>query len=216
MSDSGRRFQSAPLTEARGDLAAKRQREADSLFQSAPLTEARGDVKAKPYLGSNGRFQSAPLTEARGDPSSRSTRRTSRKFQSAPLTEARGDLAKSLAQPIMQKFQSAPLTEARGDRQGAIQVDTGGGFNPLPSPKQGETLRLCCGGRQDSVSIRSPHRSKGRPRPVRLYLHLVEFQSAPLTEARGDIPGTTITQRRRCFNPLPSPKQGETRTKWSG
>ena len=87
------------------------------------------------------------------------------------------------------------------------------------------------------VSIRSPHRSKGRHvAPKRVVMSLALFQSAPLTEARGDMAirsrplrrlGVSIrsphrskgrrkmaTNRTRvpiCFNPLPSPKQGETR-----
>ena len=62
------------------------------------------------------------------------------------------------------------------------------GFNPLPSPKQGETDTANQGRPNQDVSIRSPHRSKGRP-------------------------GLRLLQNRCqiCFNPLPSPKQGETR-----
>ena len=37
------------------------------LFQSAPLTEARGDAGKSSVLDSIFWFQSAPLTEARGD-----------------------------------------------------------------------------------------------------------------------------------------------------
>ena len=94
-------------------------------------------------------------------------------------------------------------------------------FNPLPSPKQGETGLLARADRllpwpqQVSirsphrskgrhgrgvqlllnvdeplrVSIRSPHRSKGRPRGVQAFSRpsrMILFQSAPLTEARGD------------------------------
>ena len=62
-------------------------------------------------------------------------------------------------------------------------------FNPLPSPKQGETERRGFEATSRlAVSIRSPHRSKGR-RPL-----------------------TALKSRRACssFNPLPSPKQGET------
>ena len=89
-----------------------------------------------------------------------------------------------------------------------------GCFNPLPSPKQGET-----------------HKSVGSK-----LAKAVAFQSAPLTEARGDISAFLSKRRQRdvsirsphrskgrhacfdcgkvirgCFNPLPSPKQGETR-----
>ena len=37
------------------------------------------------------------------------------------------------------------------------------------------------------VSIRSPHRSKGRPLSLATYFNTGGFQSAPLTEARGDL-----------------------------
>ena len=134
------------------------------------------------------------------------------------------------------------------------------GFNPLPSPKQGETMpSRVVAAPASPVSIRSPHRSKGRRatanRPRRFLFVSIrsphrskgrqesswydssgdEFQSAPLTEARGDpiVPGhaklavvVSIRSPHRskgrrvhmvnvkaplsCFNPLPSPKQGET------
>ena len=155
-------------------------------------------------------------------------------------------------------------------------------FNPLPSPKQGETDFLerrrmtgCVSIRSPHrskgrrfraprsnaqgrvsirsphrskgrrflespifqalfVSIRSPHRSKGRPttpllcRSRRLFqsaplteargdksakapkICLPLFQSAPLTEARGDVRARCGASYVLCFNPLPSPKQGET------
>ena len=85
------------------------------------------------------------------------------------------------------------------------------------------------------VSIRSPHRSKGRPilTPPQRQGHRFQsaplteargdeaidvavtqpltFQSAPLTEARGDLSmGDVSTLDKWSFNPLPSPKQGET------
>ena len=60
-------------------------------------------------------------------------------------------------------------------------------FNPLPSPKQGETCAIANLYLTLNVSIRSPHRSKGRP------------------QSYGDYDGLL-----RGFNPLPSPKQGET------
>ena len=86
----GSLFQSAPLTEARGDSEMNRRLIGWLLFQSAPLTEARGDIipaskllsilvsirsphRSKGRLLSCGGsgdtvlFQSAPLTEARGD-----------------------------------------------------------------------------------------------------------------------------------------------------
>ena len=84
------------------------------------------------------------------------------------------------------------------------------GFNPLPSPKQGETRRWGKATGLIAVSIRSPHRSKGRRAGNRVLGHHLLFQSAPLTEARGDYPGWLAVLPDSCFNPLPSPKQGET------
>ena len=69
--------------------------------------------------------------------------RTINTFQSAPLTEARGDRATFLSGRRWKKFQSAPLTEARGDGRRASKRRGGTCFNPLPSPKQGETPRRC-------------------------------------------------------------------------
>ncbi len=60
-------FQSAPLTEARGDDIDDADRVVHVMFQSAPLTEARGDPTGLPAPVPPVTFQSAPLTEARGD-----------------------------------------------------------------------------------------------------------------------------------------------------
>ena len=86
----------------------------------------------------------------------------------------------------MMLFQSAPLTKARGDLRWAPAVSTVDRFNPLPSQKQGETRlndhpRLLL-----FVSIRSPHKSKGRHDGLERGGHEAKFQSAPLTKARGD------------------------------
>ena len=85
-------------------------------------------------------FQSAPLTKARGDIESELKLTTGHKFQSAPLTKARGDPDGGHERGCCILFQSAPLTKARGDLMvmGLIVVAF-------------------------SVSIRSPHKSKGRP-----------------------------------------------------
>ena len=109
-------------------------------------------------------FQSAPLTEARGDRirASHPLRRLS--FQSAPLTEARGDRMRRMPCGLTLEFQSAPLTEARGDR-----AQLSGALSTF------------------KVSIRSPHRSKGRLFGALRFARQNAFQSAPLTEARGDI-----------------------------
>ncbi len=70
------------------------------------------------------------------------------------------------------------------------------------------------------VSIRSPYRSKGRPVSAVAKSHAPAkkqsmFQSAPLTEARGEMNlfqslPNFLQYPYTCFNPLPLPKQGET------
>ena len=60
------------------------------------------------------------------------------------------------------------------------------------------------------VSIRSPHKSKGRHESRIGFADSYQFQSAPLTKARGDWMYRSIPLITRCFNPLPSQKQGET------
>ena len=59
------------------------------------------------------------------------------------------------------------------------------------------------------VSIRSPYRSKGRSAREFDYFVPCEFQSAPLTEARGDQVLPLLLNHKTSFNPLPLPKQGE-------
>ena len=109
-------------------------------------------------------------------------------------------------------FQSAPLTEARGDPLSKSWTPHRRCFNPLPSPKQGETHGFEPIDVDLRVSIRSPHRSKGRLGTLRRPARAHQFQSAPLTEARGDPLGVAhaYVARKQSFNPLPSPKQGET------
>ena len=60
------------------------------------------------------------------------------------------------------------------------------------------------------VSIRSPHKSKGRPKARAYSTFSSLFQSAPLTKARGDPLGDFSMVTASGFNPLPSQKQGET------
>ena len=251
-------FQSAPLTEARGDAGQGAARAGTAKFQSAPLTEARGDFYLVPEqwvdlgfnpLPSPKQGETAHFDQIRplGVVSIRSPHRS----KGRRLLEAfDADLA---------RFQSAPLTEARGDRKTVVLKIWQSGFNPLPSPKQGETALLLSNDSDLSVSIRSPHRSKGRLKPLSVCVKKEGFQSAPLTEARGDsteatstassaltfqsaplteargdalakwgMPGLATFQsaplteargdsrlgassdRPAGFNPLPSPKQGET------
>ena len=132
-------------------------------------------------------------------------------FQSAPLTEARGDaFAASLYVCLLVVSIRSPHRS-----KGRFGIDLG-----LSGPKV--------------VSIRSPHRSKGRchvrrgcheriarfnplpsPKQGEISRNLASlrnsllFQSAPLTEARGDQSECRNSLVCRSFNPLPSPKQGE-------
>ena len=61
-------FQSAPLTDVRGDMVRDiTKREWHAEFQSAPLTDVRGDRFLFCSPPQRFRFQSAPLTDVRGD-----------------------------------------------------------------------------------------------------------------------------------------------------
>ena len=126
----------------RGEICSSCTTWSESRFQSAPLTEARGDAFRRVAEERLQKFQSAPLTEARGDPLHHKLSRAGAKFQSAPLTEARGDRALSIGQIRDTMFQSAPLTEARGDTDLYEWPHVLRGFNPLPSPKRGEIPRV--------------------------------------------------------------------------
>ena len=59
-------FQSAPLTDVRGDLTQGKST-VMLWFQSAPLTDVRGDCFVNSRFASILLFQSAPLTDVRGD-----------------------------------------------------------------------------------------------------------------------------------------------------
>ena len=107
-------------------------------------------------------------------------------------------------------FQSAPLTKARGDIFAGGRRPLRRCFNPLPSQKQGETEGIHPPDQPGEVSIRSPHKSKGRQTRYFLGDDGAVFQSAPLTKARGDPQPQGVTPSATGFNPLPSQKQGET------
>ena len=153
------------------------------LFQSAPLTEARGDgprlvvpkdepdsFNPLPSPKQGETFAGAPIERSKG-------------FNPLPSPK-QGEITAPQGVP---RFQSAPLTEARGD----LHPD-----RCSPPPRLRVSIRSphrSKGRHQDGrglvliVSIRSPHRSKGRPRSMRHVARLhFGFQSAPLTEARGD------------------------------
>ena len=113
-------------------------------------------------------------------------------FQSAPLTKARGDVNSPRSWPSIHSFNPLP-----SQKQGETSLAVRGarrcpGFNPLPSQKQGETGRMYQPRMSYSVSIRSPHKSKGR-------------------HTRTAIGSMRILR----FNPLPSQKQGETYAKFA-
>ena len=85
-------------------------------------------------------------------------------FQSAPLTEARGDsyLVSDEGISASVSIRSPHRSKGRHVAMGHISSENVS-FNPLPSPKQGET----------GDKVKSPDTR-------------MRFQSAPLTEARGD------------------------------
>ena len=115
------------------------------------------------------------------------------------------------AQVDFSAFQSAPLTEARGDTRRPKPTRRLTCFNPLPSPKQGETRSVWRGRRRVPGFNPLPSPKQGETRwrwAMRAHHH--SFQSAPLTEARGDSNRTAFAGCPTGFNPLPSPKQGET------
>ena len=60
-------FQSAPLTDVRGDAFSATRARPAPVFQSAPLTDVRGDLLFLIAFGNALQFQSAPLTDVRGD-----------------------------------------------------------------------------------------------------------------------------------------------------
>ena len=115
------------------------------------------------------------------------TRRLSRRvsIHSPRRSEGRRPITSSPTR--RRKFQSTPLAEARGDNLLEDLLESDRSFNPLPSPKRGETRTVHSVSNSSPVSIHSPRRSEGRPR-----------QDEP-----------THPPHSR-FNPLPSPKRGET------
>ena len=88
-------------------------------------------------------------------------------------------------------FQSAPLTEARGDMTGIFRA-RGPNRVSIRSPhrSEGRSGEVADSVPEALVSIRSPHRSEGRSLAINSVAFApVLFQSAPLTEARGDLCG---------------------------
>ena len=180
-------FQSAPLTEARGDFGPARDIPAlegvsirspyrsKGRFQSPPRPAPPDRVSIRSPYRSKGRllrscrsagmpgFQSAPLTEARGDILGWWANASSFQFQSAPLTEARGDATNACGTVRQSVFQSAPLTEARGDLTELGGIASAFAFQSAPlTEARGDVVSSAGKTRLIRVSIRSPYRSKGR------------------------------------------------------
>ena len=205
----------------------------DETFQSAPLTKARGDATSSSITASQTGFNPLP-SQKQGEtvqkgykvlvnevsirsPHKSKGRRFSRMMEDEDNAVSIRSPHKSKGRPLHLKrlggldmFQSAPLTKARGDMGADAGDQDDSRFNPLPSQKQGETISWGCGPHTGPVSIRSPHKSKGRLVCTSEPTPLPRFQSAPLTKARGDIRWSYGRNIPCCFNPLPSQKQGET------
>ena len=185
---SRHRFQSAPLTGARGDYVAVaglvrvRQVSIRSPHRSKGRLRCRCGSCPRPSG-----FNPLPSPEQGEISDPQISARFSRPFQSAPLTGARGDRFSTISPRITPTFQSAPLTGARGDECVSWSpAVTRYSFNPLPSPEQGEIPEVGYHG-----------------------LSLLGFNPLPSPE-QGEIylfPGRA--QDRSGFNPLPSPEQGE-------
>ncbi len=173
-------------------------------FQSAPLTEARGDhlSPGTSYHSTSVSIRSPHRSEGRLYRRNCRTRDREVSIRSPHRSEGRQSRAAKKTQPA--KFQSAPLTEARGDRDEQRDED------------------------EEDVSIRSPHRSEGRPTtsPIQstgvirfnplpspkrgeTFIAGVDrkmrdrFQSAPLTEARGDLSAAKMSEAANLFQSAP-------------
>ena len=156
-------------------------------FQSAPLTKARGDiihrleavhtltVSIRSPHKSKGRHNVIKHSRIQGVVSIRSPHKSKGRLEMGNGPRGRAT------------FQSAPLTKARGDQKESTSMQHHRSFNPLPSQKQGETRTNQRTSTHCRVSIRSPHKSKGRRESLIHKSSILLFQSAPLTKARGDV-----------------------------
>ena len=125
-------------------------------------------------------------------------------FQSAPLTEARGDLYDiayvidcgdvSIRSPHRSK--GRPSAQAHSFSGEAVSIRS-------PHRSKGRRGNYNASRTYSIVSIRSPHRSKGRPSVSQWWYSRLMFQSAPLTEARGDHCPTIPTKSSYMFQSAP-------------
>ena len=127
------KFQSAPLTDVRGDsgLVVRGALTIDVSIRSPHGCKGRSTGARRVHR--TARFQSAPLTDVRGDVWIWTAGAVWIWFQSAPLTDVRGDQLIQATQDPKEKFQSAPLTDVRGDSYQLIVTRALACFNPLPS-----------------------------------------------------------------------------------
>ena len=235
-------------------------------FQSAPLTEARGDapnlIRSDEVPGVS--IRSPHRSEGRSVRDTKPARRRFVSIRSPHRSEGRYFLARFAGALLIVSIRSPHRSEGRSIA-GILEAPGSPCFNPLPSPKRGEIQGFAVFQMVLDVSIRSPHRSEGRfrrpapsptlrgcfnplpspkrgeisgdaapvhhptqgfnplPSPKRGEISntasrtspaapvKTKFQSAPLTEARGDSRIRAATGSTGCFNPLPSPKRGEIR-----
>ena len=183
------RFQSAPLTEARGDSRGRDDSPAPKSYQTLPgfnplPSPKRGEIGGRIDLRgrhlpchvsirsphrSEGRCSLLGLTGLDSVVSIRSPHRSEGRCSIPPGAGIGGKVS----------IRSPHRSEGRS-RTSTLR-DPGRSFNPLPSPKSEGRLFQCAP--LTDISIRSPHRSEGR----------------------------SSRRTRSCFNPLPSPKRGEMR-----
>ena len=161
-----------------------------SSFNPLPSPK-QGEISGVPLsAGSGCKFQSAPLTEARGDPLETFALVAFFKVSIRSPHRSKGRSmypSGSMGVPVV-SIRSPHRSKGRSQRQN-VKPWIQSGFNPLPSPKQGEIFTATAERNKFYVSIRSPHRSKGRWLNGTVTLTFsFQFQSAPLTEARGDHP----------------------------
>ena len=179
-------------------------------FQSAPLTKARGDGPSRRRWHGGSRFQSAPLTKARGDQPPLGVQRALKRFNPL-LSQKQGETRhpEGEPQPCAVSIRSSHKSKGRHgiapDRyvQGGVSIRSSHKSKGRPEENYEQALA-------ERVSIRSSHKSKGRPASEAGVAGLAKFQSAPLTKARGDTASAASTSSNMCFNPLLSQKQGET------
>ena len=229
-------FQSAPLTEARGDetLAHKAPRGL-ACFNPLPLPK-QGEIRFHRHkLHVHHEFQSAPLTEARGDRQGENERRASTCFNPLPLPK-QGEIVQVLSASNRRRVSIRSPYRSKGrldrstrlPRRGIVSIRSPYrskgrcpharhgrqwwlGFNPLPLPKQGEIPPSSTKLPDSDVSIRSPYRSKGRINDRGIHLsERVSIRSPYRSKGRSPCRLQPRSSGRHTgFNPLPLPKQGE-------